>query len=670
MVQSKVMHSSVIFSTVIICLFYFPCLKDNSNLRCYYFFSIFFWISSYVPSLTEPGGLYYAEDSSEEDEEEEEEVVTEGGLGITGELAAANYEYAGTRVEEIPERITIEDNLKHIDPRVDAALDEVDRELALPYQTAPFQRVVINLLGAGTSVVLVSECGSGKMDCATKGILVMRKVMEEPRGLMVVVQPLTNIMMEKMRGVIGRVAVLSMGQEMTVMEEGEGRDKAVLSCSLEELLSGRITVLIGHPESFSTPRGRQIMAALAANDRILGITIDEFHQVFVASQLFIHVEQSGQNDSIFQGAEGHWKAFRPDMLRIACGLRIYSRKGSPVVVMTATTTMKEIVCVEEMLVLRTSPVVLYSNPVLPYHKYSVIRRPANCRGLLGCTDSQGRTVPGLWHLLLRLYIKEFLAGVQEGVPAKRAIIFFKNNATLGAVYALLQQATGQMDPSTADFAMNHSSLLPADDLMLDQRRDIITLYLASNKMLLGTDLSNIDLVIIVTPYDQPAAILQAAGRMSRRTGRPYRTAGHLYLLFNGSDLTTNNKNMSDDVRRVCREGSTTCTRDLLEEVFKVDTSRWQVGPRVVEEVEEVEEREEREEREGRDKEEGDFQLLQRRIGDCRNQTQLMRLLLSNSAMCQMMATSLTEEGSSHTPARMEEGATNHCCHKHDLDLNQ
>ena len=161
-------------------------------------------------------------------------------------------------------------------------------------------------------------------------------------------------MNEKMRGVIGRVAVLSMGQELTVMEEGEGRDKAVLSCSLDELLSGSITVLIGHPESFSTPRGREIMAALQALDRVLGVTIDEFHQ----------------------GGEGHWKAFRPDMLRLSCSLRIFCRRGAAVLVMTATALAHEIREVVDMLVLRTCPVVLYSNPVLPYHKYSVIRRPA------------------------------------------------------------------------------------------------------------------------------------------------------------------------------------------------------------------------------------------------------------------------------------------------------
>ena len=354
------------------------------------------------------------------------------------------------------------------------------------------------------------------------------------------------------------------------------------------------------------------------------------------------------------------------MLRLSCALRIYARKGAPVVVMSATATTKEIVGITEMLALRTSPVVLYSNPVLPYHKYSVVRRPANCRGMLGCTDSQGRTVPGLWHLLLRLYLKEFIAGVKEGVPAKRAIIFFKNNTTLGCVYVLLQQVTGEMCPSTASFAMCHSSLLPSDDLMLEERRDEITLFLASNRMLLGTDMSHIDIVILCQPFDQPAAMLQAAGRMSRRTGKPYRTAGQFYVLFNGSDLTTSNLNMSEDVRRICREGSTTCTRELMEEVFRVEPSKWQKTAISGEEGEEEQEEGQEEELVAL-KEEQQFKQLQRRIGDCRSNQQLLRLLQANPAMRQLLATSQMGEGSTSTTDRGEGGEEEHrhCCHMHD-----
>ena len=256
-----------------------------------------------------------------------------------------------------------------------------------------------------------------------------------------------------------------------------------------------------------------------------------------------------------------------------------------------------------------------------------------------------------------------------GVPVKRAIIFFKNNTTLGSVYVLLQQVTGEMDPSTASFAMCHSSLLPSDDLVLERRRDEITLFLASNRMLLGTDMSNIDLVIIVQPFDQPAAMLQAAGRMSRRTGKPYRTVGQFYVLFNSSDLATSNANMSDEVRRICREGSTTCTRELLDEVFKVDKSKWekmaassaggeeQEGEVVARKEEELRTR----------KEEQLFKQLQQRVGDCRNSKQLLRLLQASPDLRQLLATSPMEEGSTSTDRGEGGEAQRHCCHKHDIE---
>lgn len=216
------------------------------------------------------------------------------------------------------------------------------------------------------------------------------------------------------------------------------------------------------------------------------------------------------------------------------------------------------------------------------------------------------------------------------------------------------------------FAMNHSSLLPGDDKVLEERRDTIVLYLASNKMLLGVDLKNIDMVIVTSPYDQPAALLQAAGRMSRRTGRGYRTAGQLYILWNGSDLTSSNTNMSQEVRRICREGSTTCTRQILEGVFQVDVRRWQVGPMAAREEEVTQE-----ELDQKRKMQHEFKLLQdlltSRIGACKDNAELIRILQGNDSVRQMMTSSPMEEGNSLATTSREAGDTRHCCHKHDLD---
>ena len=216
--------------------------------------------------------------------------------------------------------------------------------------------------------------------------------------------------------------------------------------------------------------------------------------------------------------------------------------------------------------------------------------------------------------------------------------------------------------------MNHSSLLPGDDKVLEERRDSIVLYLASNKMLLGVDLKNIDVVIVTSPYDQPAALLQAAGRMSRRTGRGYRTAGQLYILFNGSDLTSSNTNMSEVVRKICREGSTTCTRQILKEVFQVDVRRWQVRSMAAGEEDTEEELDKQSEMQKKQKE---FKLLQNlltsRIGACKDNAELMRILQGNDSVRQMMTSSPMEEDIGLTTTGEEADDTKHCCHKHDLD---
>ena len=132
--------------------------------------------------------------------------------------------------------------------------------------------------------------------------------------------------------------------------------------------------------------------------------------------------------------------------------------------------------------------------------------------------------------------------------------------------------TGFTNPATAPFVMNHSSLLPPDDDMLRQRKDDITLYLASNKMLLGTDQKNIDMIIFCRPFNQPAGLIQGAGRGARRTTTGFRSSVQVYQLYNSSDLTIKNKDMSADMRRLCRESRSTCTKAALRQIFAGDSS--------------------------------------------------------------------------------------------------
>ena len=64
--------------------------------------------------------------------------------------------------------------------------------------------------------------------------------------------------------------------------------------------------------------------------------------------------------------------------------------------------------------------------------------------------------------------------------------------------------------------MNHSSLLPASVKIMAERSSEISLFLSSNKMLLGIDIPDIDVIIFVRPYDQVAALVQGGGRGGRK----------------------------------------------------------------------------------------------------------------------------------------------------------
>ena len=121
------------------------------------------------------------------------------------------------------------------------------------------------------------------------------------------------------------------------------------------------------------------------------------------------------------------------------------------------------------------------------------------------------------------------------------------------------------DCRTSPFVMNHSSLLPPTVKVLSERCNDISLYLSSNKMLLGIDLADIDIIIFVRPYDQLSALVQGGGRGGRKMVNGKRRLVQVYQLFNAQDLSSNIKTMSPMVREMCL--SKQCTRKLLRSYF-------------------------------------------------------------------------------------------------------
>ena len=113
--------------------------------------------------------------------------------------------------------------------------------------------------------------------------------------------------------------------------------------------------------------------------------------------------------------------------------------------------------------------------------------------------------------------------------------------------------------------MNHSSLLPPTEKIISERSSSISLYLSSNKMLLGVNIKNIDIIIFLRPYSHPAALIQGGGRGGRKQQNGKRRRVQVYQLFNTQDFTKLDKDMSLDMKRICF--SEECTRPLLRSFF-------------------------------------------------------------------------------------------------------
>ena len=498
------------------------------------------------------------EDNLESDDEmeDDEDMVNSNGdredersvnLDISVSQANKNYECAGIEVEEQEETITLEKNAELIEEEADQILDEIVEKIQLRYSPAQFQRVAINTLARLKNVVLISPTGSGKMNVPLLATLVLRERFGNHKGVCIVTQPLSSIMNEKVKNDICQAAVLSMSGELST-SSCKGEEEASLSCNLQELLDGSYPVLFGHPESFDSKLGQHILRELQRLDRLILVCIDEFHQ----------------------GGQGHWDTFRPNMMKGSAGLRLYGVKNCPSLAMTATATPKEIKDVVTALGLRDPPTLLASTPIQSHIKFSMLRRPSNNYGLDGVIKKNGVRNPGTMDLLKRIYLQQYLRDLEEGRNPKKCIIFCRGNDVLGAIYCRLMELTNfkYRDCRDCPFVMNHSSLLPPTQKVLDKRAGEISLYLSSNKMLLGIDLANIDIVIFLRPYNQLAALVQGGGRGGRRQANGKRRQVQVYQLWNSQDFSSKNKLMSPDMRRICE--SKECTKKLLMEYFAGD----------------------------------------------------------------------------------------------------
>ena len=255
------------------------------------------------------------------------------------------------------------------------------------------------------------------------------------------------------------------------------------------------------------------------------------------------------------------------MMKSSTGLRVYGVKGCPSIAMTATASNDEVKEVISALGLRTPPVILTSSPIQAHIKFSVLRRPASNHGIDGSTTKDGVWSPGLMDLLMRIYLRSYIEDLENGKEPKRCIIFSRGINILADIHHRLMEMTNYRyrDCRDSPFVINHSSLLPVSVKVIAERSSEISLYLSSNKMLLGIDIPNIDVIIFVRPYDQVSALIQGGGRGGRKLASGKRRKVQVYQLYNAQDLGAQNKAMSNMMRNICR--SKECTRSLLKNYF-------------------------------------------------------------------------------------------------------
>ena len=128
------------------------------------------------------------------------------------------------------------------------------------------------------------------------------------------------------------------------------------------------------------------------------------------------------------------------------------------------------------------------------------------------------------------------------------------------------------------FVMNHSGLGPITSKNIIDRKNDITLFLSTSKMLMGIDIESIDVVVFVRVLSMLHYILQGAGRGGRRSTKfpGKRRKVIVYILYNSSDIAANVPGLSVEVREFCKTQE--CLKKFLKKYFdkndKVEENDW------------------------------------------------------------------------------------------------
>ena len=444
-------------------------------------------------------------------------------VGISRSEAADNYDKAGDLVENNQNNFPWEQYQKLYNPDTSKLIEEVMSEINLD-KLSSCQEIFLHAIGGKKDVFCLANTGAGKTLATGVASLLLRKVFSSSDGLVIMFVPLTGILFELLDCSFVSTAAVSMSGQMFGRNDDGGR----ILLSEDDLLSGRFARLVMHPESLKIPQIEQILLKLKLKQQVLGAFIDEFH--------------------ILQPM--HWASFRPCMEEQSARVRVFLRKGAPTGFLSATATEAEVSAACENFGLKSEPVVMAESPLQKHYKFVVLKRPSDNYGFEGFLSKNEKFHSGLLQQLKVIIIDEYVRCIQNGEEPKHGIIFFRTENQLILLMNYLRQTLNISNAFSAPFVSLVASTPQVTEMVINNRKGSISLYLTTQKMLLGLNIPNLSICIFVKPMNMLHSLLQGAGR----TGRPLpgipaaRPRSLVYLLANGGDVGAQVKGMSSEVR--------------------------------------------------------------------------------------------------------------------------
>lgn len=170
-------------------------------------------------------------------EEDSEDDDTFRGTGISDKMADELYAEAGTRLREsVIETLIQGDDF----PNDNTLVRSIVHAANLPFTLDSFQHSSLCALASNKSVILSAPCGSGKFLIISLATDVLRIKQRKPKGVAVVILPLTAIMREAQKN-NQDVCYITMDGDVI---GGDG-ENVTISDTQEAILSGKYKMILG-----------------------------------------------------------------------------------------------------------------------------------------------------------------------------------------------------------------------------------------------------------------------------------------------------------------------------------------------------------------------------------------------------------------------------------------